>query len=766
MQINQLLAASVTMPSGTSNTVKETGNSSAKSDFMKLVEQLIGGSDCDNSMLPREGTLLDSNTYESNTCGNPMVLIKDNNGKQKGTSKTDGNQQQALSPQLMQEIALMQTLTLQAAANPLPQVIVNQNPTDELPNAVSTQPIAASNSLENATHQGQSATELSQNILNSDILQVAQLIVNMQQVSNDASTDSNATMLDAKTLKVLNLFTQAAQKLIKANTDTVEQPMPTQKTETDKIRTKKIENLVNAKEQQAAALSVIASPLQIAAQTMQNTDITNNNNQTDTMQVTSIMKTNVNDIGALDAGQAEYNVSNKDKKTNSQTISTSELQTSMNEFSDSNDLKRLFSELNVTNIQSNIFNGQKTDTQQANMLQKNSVLTAQPMITTSTQATQELQTTQALLFIKALCEKAHTEVNTILQVAQANIQGDSQHVDATDILNLLKSTNLQTEPTLEKQDNAVHANAVQGNAVQANIQQEVISKSITLQNKIEQDISRLAFNLNSALQTDITKQVSPTVGSITPFQLKIIDKNTVVELKTDKKSEVLQNGKPQDVLNLTQDEAFKQVLVTADKNQGNAAKSNNQDTGANIQVKAANDMNVNGIGNVQTFSVSTIEGADHSQAQSIVRQTSNAVATAVSTNRSDFKVHLSPEDLGGITIKMVSKNGTISIQIIADNPHTGQILSGSIGDLNTAIGQHGITVGKSEILHTGSNSSFSAGDFSGQRQQTGQQQSQPKTQQYKQSESSLSWKPVMQIEKEQANRVMPQVLARSYDIMA
>jgi hypothetical protein len=697
MQVNQL-AASFTQPSGTSNAVKEKGDAYAKSDFMKLVEQLTYGSDCDDSMLQNDGTLSDSNTYESNTCGNPMVLIKDNNGKQKGTRKTDDNQQQTLSPQLMQEIASMQALSLQATASVPPPIIVNQNPTDEMSDTASTQKITALNSLENAIQQGQSATNSTQSKQNSEILQVAQLIVNMNQASNDASTDSNATMLDAKALKVLSLFTQAAQKLIKADTTTDEQPMPPQKAGivkaafTDEIQTNKPENQVNVQEQQAATIPLNTIPLQIIAQTIQNSDITRNNSQTENKQDsrTVFIKTNVKDTGVLDTGQAGQIVSNKDMKANSQTISASEFQTKMNEFSGDDDLQRLFAELNIRSIQSNVKNGQKAGIKHENISQLNEILTAQPMITTSTKATQMPQTTQALLSMKALCEKAPNEVNTILKAAGAN--------------------------TL----------------------QEVIPNSITL---------------------------SPKVGSITPFQFEINNKNAVIEPKTDKRSEDMQNGEPQNGLKLTQEEAFKHVLTATDKNQGDEAKSYNRDTMTGTQDKAVNDMNVNGTGNVQAFSVSTIESPSHSQAQSIVRQSSNAIAQAVSTNLSNFKVHLCPEDLGGITIKMVSKNGTISIQIIADNPHTGQLLSSSIGDLNTAIGQHGITVGKSEILSTGSNSNFfSTGDFSGHRQQTGQQQSQQQTQRFKQSESSSSWKMETQIVGEQVNQVIPQVLARSYDI--
>jgi flagellar hook-length control protein FliK len=268
------------------------------------------------------------------------------------------------------------------------------------------------------------------------------------------------------------------------------------------------------------------------------------------------------------------------------------------------------------------------------------------------------------------------------------------------------------------------------------------------------------------------------VSSITPFQFKINNQVTASVLKTDDKSENTQNGKTQNVLKPTQDETFKHILSATDKNQSDPAKSNNKGTETGTQNKTENDVNVNGTGNIQAFAASTTQSSDHSQAQSVVRQTSNAISQAVNTNRSNFNVHLSPQDLGGITVKMVSKNGTMSIQIIADNPHTGQLLSSSIADLNSAIGQHGITVGKSEILNTGSNSSsnnnsnsnnsnfLSTGDFSGHRQQSGQQQTQQQPQQLKQSESAAAWNTQTQAADKQVKIVIPQVLARSYDMTA
>jgi hypothetical protein len=715
MQVNQLLATAVTQPGSTGNTANKTGNTSSKSDFMKLMAQLTGGSDNDTGALQDDASPVDSSNGSS-----PQELVS-GSSKHKAAKKVEDNQQQA-----------------------------------------------------------QSAIQSDQSDPNSQLLQLAQLVVKMNDDLNAAAASKEPAALDAQTLQALNLLIKVAQDLVTANAAANKQPQQLQNIETDDTPAKIPETQANANEQKPAALPANTVLQQAADQTMQ-TAVSQDTDTAGTGSVKAIVK----EPGAGDAGQ---NISGQDVLTQPQASSVYGVQTAQMKSLNDGGLQRLFAQLHVTELQSDVSDGSKAEPQQGSVSQLGSAGGDQPMDIRSSETP---QTAQVLLSVKALCESAPDEVNTVLKAAQSNLQDDSQKMDASKLLDLLSSANLKAEPKLENQNDAATSGVNQTNSMQGKIAQNIFNLAYNLNSSgtVSEPLNNTVSQTNSetdpqgnttaqsaavipqvgqpvtAAQTDAAQQAPSMVHVLTPFQFKVSDRNAAAETKTDKKSGDIQTAAPQNGLKLTQDDAFKQVLGVTGKAQGDTANSDNSDPANITKSKTAGDMNVNAAGNVQAFTVNTVESPNQTQAQSLVHQTSNAVAQAVHSNLSNFKVHLSPEEMGGITIKMVSKNGTMSIQIIADNPRTGQLLSGSIGDLNTSIGQHGITVGKSEILSTGSNSNFfSTGDFSGSKQQTGQQAEQ-QTGQYKHSEKS-AWKTGTAIADEQISLSIPQVSVRSYDFMA
>lgn len=106
----------------------------------------------------------------------------------------------------------------------------------------------------------------------------------------------------------------------------------------------------------------------------------------------------------------------------------------------------------------------------------------------------------------------------------------------------------------------------------------------------------------------------------------------------------------------------------------------------------------------------------------IARQIGDACKTAADTGKSEIRIHLSPEELGGINIKIVSQNGALSVQISADSRHTGEMLAQSMGDLNRSMSDHGVGMNKVEILYaqTGSFSSQLGSGSGGQQNYSGQ----------------------------------------------
>lgn len=90
-------------------------------------------------------------------------------------------------------------------------------------------------------------------------------------------------------------------------------------------------------------------------------------------------------------------------------------------------------------------------------------------------------------------------------------------------------------------------------------------------------------------------------------------------------------------------------------------------------------------------------------------QISDAVRQAYDTGRTEVKIHLNPEELGPISIKIVSQNGVFSVQISADNRSTGQLIASSMHELTQSMQDRGITMDKAEVSYAGSTLDASTG---------------------------------------------------------
>ena len=97
------------------------------------------------------------------------------------------------------------------------------------------------------------------------------------------------------------------------------------------------------------------------------------------------------------------------------------------------------------------------------------------------------------------------------------------------------------------------------------------------------------------------------------------------------------------------------------------------------------------------------DGSFHTE--NIARQLAGALNSSADGGRSELRLHLSPADLGGINIRLVSQGGQVTLRITADNPHTGQLLASGLDDLNHAMSQNGIHMDKTEIFYSSADSS-------------------------------------------------------------
>lgn len=129
-----------------------------------------------------------------------------------------------------------------------------------------------------------------------------------------------------------------------------------------------------------------------------------------------------------------------------------------------------------------------------------------------------------------------------------------------------------------------------------------------------------------------------------------------------------------------------------------------------------NNTDINDNFNIALTQQSRIESSD-SVDQTLKADTANQVADAVKqaydNGRSEIRLHLSPEDLGGINIRLISQGGVLTLRITADNQHTGQLLASGMHELTQSLQNLGITMDKAEVSYTG----FSGFDSTASQQQ-------------------------------------------------
>lgn len=113
------------------------------------------------------------------------------------------------------------------------------------------------------------------------------------------------------------------------------------------------------------------------------------------------------------------------------------------------------------------------------------------------------------------------------------------------------------------------------------------------------------------------------------------------------------------------------------------------------------------------------QSAEQTARAEVMSQVSDAVKRAAENGRTEIRIRLSPEELGGISIKIVSQNGQLTLQITADNQKTGQLLASGMHELTQSLQDQGITMTKAEVTYSNANSFDAA--TSQQQQNQGQQ---------------------------------------------
>lgn len=72
-------------------------------------------------------------------------------------------------------------------------------------------------------------------------------------------------------------------------------------------------------------------------------------------------------------------------------------------------------------------------------------------------------------------------------------------------------------------------------------------------------------------------------------------------------------------------------------------------------------------------------------AQSVFHQVANAISENMKNGRQEFQVDLYPQSLGKVTVKMISANGLLTVELAASNPKTQSILLSNSGDIRNIL---------------------------------------------------------------------------------
>jgi flagellar hook-length control protein FliK len=110
------------------------------------------------------------------------------------------------------------------------------------------------------------------------------------------------------------------------------------------------------------------------------------------------------------------------------------------------------------------------------------------------------------------------------------------------------------------------------------------------------------------------------------------------------------------------------------------------------------------------------EPAPHVHPAEVVRQIIEQVKVSVSDTVSEVRVLLRPETLGNLSLKVVTENGLITAQFLAENQRVKEILEANFNTLRDALQEQGVGVSQLSVSVGQDNASGERGDLSRRRQ--------------------------------------------------
>lgn len=233
-----------------------------------------------------------------------------------------------------------------------------------------------------------------------------------------------------------------------------------------------------------------------------------------------------------------------------------------------------------------------------------------------------------------------------------------------------------------------------------------------------------SLSLNqSTPATNLPMQTATLQGSTAAANTPQVQQNIVLAGQTTafQVSNPTQSGNPKKVDGETGQisgvQAVQVSIGAGAKEASGTAQSGGKDTdsGSKHSDDGSASQSIFGVAQAGVIDTKYTQVASQAQKTDVANQLTGAVKQASDNGNSQISLHLSPEDLGGINIKIVSQGGVLSLQITADNAHTGQLIASGMHELTQSMHDAGLTMDKANVLF---DSNGSLGTSSGSQQQS------------------------------------------------
>ena len=117
--------------------------------------------------------------------------------------------------------------------------------------------------------------------------------------------------------------------------------------------------------------------------------------------------------------------------------------------------------------------------------------------------------------------------------------------------------------------------------------------------------------------------------------------------------------------------------------------------------------------------VTKTEAIRNVNAEDVISQLSEKIKVDVRGNLTEMRINLKPEHLGDISLKVMTQNGIVSAQLIAENEQVRAIIETNLNELRDMLSGQGLNISQLTVSVNDGNSGFERADYRYQQQRQG-----------------------------------------------